>query len=153
MAERDTFVTIADGDQLNDGYFNGIQPEIDTVNGSTNVASTNSGANTSSTTYTDVLDVTSAATNFDGQKVLIEGWMYGKESSSGSCNARVYDVTNTTALETMGLRDAGDTFYYMGKVAVTTAGNTLNVKIQVNGDGTQTGTVSKASLKLTLIPN
>ena len=31
MTERDTFVTVADGDQLNDGYFNGIQPVITAV--------------------------------------------------------------------------------------------------------------------------
>jgi hypothetical protein len=28
MAERDTFVTVADGDQLNEGYYNGIRTEV-----------------------------------------------------------------------------------------------------------------------------
>jgi len=31
MTERDTFVTVADSDQLNEGYFNGIQPAIDSL--------------------------------------------------------------------------------------------------------------------------
>ena len=35
MTEHDTFVTVADGDQLNDGYFNGIRTEVTELNDGT----------------------------------------------------------------------------------------------------------------------
>ena len=152
MAERDTFVTIADGDQLSEGYFNGIQPEIDTVNGSVTFDYLTADIATSSATYQDALDVTSAATNFDGQNVLIEASINGDENDPNGC-IRIYDVTNSNELQEWSLSETEKSYFYIGKVAVTTSGNTLNIKIQVKGDGVDAGRIYFSSLKLTLIPN
>lgn len=161
MAIRNTFVTIADGDQLNEGYFNGIQPQIDVVNGSVTFAYNKTGFSTSSSTYQDALNVTSPAAKFDGQNVLIEAQLTMRISGAMSNPvARVYDVTNSTELETYS--DAGQpiaqfneatTGFYIGKVAIPTAGNTLNIKVQYRGDGSDTMSLDASMLKLTLLPN
>ena len=152
MVDRTSFENVDDGDQLSEGYFNGIQPEIDTVNGSVTFNYLTADVVTTSATYQDALDVTSAATNFDGQNVLIEASINGDENDP-SGYIRVYDVTNSNELQEWPLDITEKSYFYIGKVAVTTSGNTLNIKIQVKGDGEDAGRVYFSSLKLTLIPN
>ena len=52
MTERDTFVTVADGDQLNEGYFNTIESTLNSLGEVRTFAVTISGANSIATLRT-----------------------------------------------------------------------------------------------------
>lgn len=92
MTERDSFVTISDGDQLNYGYFNGIYDFCQTVNvkntnGTTSVT-VNSVKSTTTTLITAVsVNVTPTATK---GLIIVNGLGYIGTGDSGYHDLYIY---------------------------------------------------------------
>jgi len=95
MVERDTFVTVADGDQLNENYFNGIEPAMFKHAGSDQTAATVTGT----TAETEIGEVSIAANLVTtGILVIATGTSNLIASASdGTATIKLYGGTSATA--------------------------------------------------------
>ncbi len=114
IVERDTFVSVNDGDQLNDGYFNGIFTKFD-ANGLIVVDSA-TGLSTASTSEVEVDSVTLPASTFAATDlILIKVFGYKIASGGyGRIKVRINDGTNThtTSIDAIHDTDKNTTVEY-----------------------------------------
>jgi hypothetical protein len=144
MATRDSFVDVNDGDQLNDGYFNGIS---DTFNpGKNKITYTESGTadnntGTTSATYQDIATLNTPTSLQDSQKILIEATVVSANvtDTSASGKIRIYDNTDAAVIdEITGITDLRFSRFLAGTVTIASASGNKEIKLQYASDGSDT---------------
>ncbi len=112
MAERDTFVDVDDGDQLNSGFFNGIGDRVT----KTVIQDQTGGSHTGDTNETELIADVSIPANTADTGILVMVVGNSAPSADGQTNNfKLYAGTSTTA--------TSNTLYRTVGVAHADAGN------------------------------
>jgi hypothetical protein len=152
MAIRDSFpVTVADGDQLNDGYFNGMAN--DTRHLVTRAFSNNSSSTTSSSMQ-DYLTLNTPTTLKANQVVFINAVLsvYGQSGDVGE-----YELWDDTAgvqivsddHDSYGYPSSLKTLMLQGTVTISSASSSKSIQIRFRRVSGSSGSVSVQSASVT----
>lgn len=144
MATRTSLTTVADGDQLNEGYYNGMLAATNRL-----LASNETPASITSTSYTDVLTAAVAAGACTDHVVIVCDWnAYASGASNTTSLQLVIDSTTkitktvvTSGTDFTGARNGGTfLYYYEPSSGEKSAGFTVKIQAKDVGGGTNSFT-------------
>jgi hypothetical protein len=151
MAIRDSFpVTVADGDQLNDGYFNGLANDTRHL---VTRAFSNSDASTTSSSMQDYLTLTTPAALKSSQTVFIEAIVSVFHDSPDVMEVELWDDSASTQLALYtpdtGYASLSQVGFLQATVTLASVSNTKSIQIRFRRASGSTDSVVVLSGRLT----
>lgn len=138
MAILNSYATVVNGDQLNQGYFNdsfGLS-----INRVTRSKTNSTASGNTNTSYSNILSLATPVSLRAGQRVFVEAQVR-VTNSSAECSVQLYDATAAAEIDIITTSASGPfEFYLFGEVTIASVGASKTIELRARrNSGTSYG--------------